>query len=51
MNNESKKSTDIKKEESYQELLEKYNEQSKEDAVHSYSEVLHHDYSDSDCCC
>ena len=51
MDKETKKNTPIEKEESYKELLEKYNEQAKEDSVHSYSELFHHDYSDSDCCC
>ena len=39
-----------KKQDSYKELLEQYTKQSNEEVTHSYSEVLHHDYSDS-CCC
>ena len=36
------------------ELLEKYKGQVEDGDVHSYSELLHHeyyDYSDSNCCC
>ena len=35
-------------------LLEKYKQQVEDGDVHSYSELLHHeyyDYSDSHCCC
>lgn len=37
----------------YKELLEQYDNQAKEANTHSYSEVLHHDYSDysEGCCC
>ena len=51
MKNEIMNKTDAnEKQDSYKELLDQYTKQSNEEVTHSYSEVLHNDYSDS-CCC
>ena len=41
----------VEQEESVDSLLKKYEQQAEDDSIHSYSELLHHDYSDSSCCC
>ena len=51
MEKETRKSTATQKEESVNELLQKYEEQAEGRTVHSYSETFHNDYSDSACCC
>ena len=51
MEKETRKNITTGKEESVDELLKKYEEQSSDQSIHGYSETFHNDYSDSACCC